>query len=115
MLHRKATRVVARDQLAVGHSFPKPVGQSLNLTGVGGRSGDEELVSADPGDDVRLTGIGAKCLSGQANRFVTDLVSVAVVDGFQVVEVDEEHHHGAFVATCPGEFAVASPRGRPAG
>lgn len=61
---------------------------------------DGELVAANAGDGVAgAQGVG-EAARDQAQQVVADIVPERVVDGLEVVEVDE-HHHRAFLA-LPG-------------
>src|SRR4051794_16183824 len=56
---------------------------------------DDELVPAEPADDVVSAGAGAESGGDVAQQLVAHLVAQGVVDGLEAVEVHEQHGDGA--------------------
>ncbi len=70
---------------------------------VGVGADDDELVTADPGDDVGRAGQRAQPLRDPGEHLVAEHVAVDVVDGLELVEVDVQHGDRAVAVARVGE------------
>ena len=59
---------------------------------------DHELVAAETGDRVAVAHQLRETAGDRHQQFVADLVAEGVVDGLELVEVDEQHRDDAFAA-----------------
>ena len=63
---------------------------------------DDELVTAEPGDGVRLAQGAGEAGGDRAEQIVPDLVSQVVVHVLEAVQIDEEQRHVDVVPAGPG-------------
>ena len=73
------------------------VGDELRLLHLGVPEEDGELVAAEPGGKVDRPDAGLDPPGDRDQQLVSDVVAQAVVDGLEVVEVEEEHGGGSVV------------------
>ncbi len=84
-LHQQAVladRAVERGQ--------QPAGQLLGV-GVGAGEQHRELVAADPHRQAVVADLGAQQLRDRDEQPVADVVAEQVIDGLEVVQVDQQH------------------------
>ncbi len=75
------------------HGGPQPLPDPAQLAPVGGRKQKEELVAAEPGDEVGAANGSAKTARDLPQRDVPHGVAERVVHGLEIVDVDHEHGH----------------------
>ena len=93
---------VGRERLGQGGQHP--VGSRLGLAEVGGvLDQDGELVAAEPSDGVARAQHATQALGDGDQQLVAGSVTGAVVDGLEVVEVDEQRGHRGRPAVGAGE------------
>ena len=68
-----------------------------------GLAEDDELVTADPSQDVRRTGHGQQLLPDCAQNFVAGVMAIAIIHPLEAIEVDEQHGEDRSVALESGE------------
>ena len=94
--------LAGRDGGPQGVQRPLGVGHGVAL-GVVAVEEDQELVAAQPGDDVGRAVGPRQAPRHRHQHLVADLVAEAVVDGLEAVEVEDEHGHRARGALALGQ------------
>ena len=102
--------VVAAGELArLGYGAQDFLGDELGDRGgiFGGRAevfeDDDELVTAEAGHDIRLADALGDALGDLAQEFVSGAVAEGIVEGLEVVEIDEQDGAGGVGATAGSE------------
>jgi len=73
------------------HRGGQPSRDRLDGLRIDSRKQDEELVTAEPADDSTVANAGSQAGADDRQELVAHVVAVVVVDGFERVEVDEQH------------------------
>src|SRR5260370_14511799 len=73
--------------------------------GIGWRQHHDELFSVVARDQIGLAGVAAKYARGRLQNAISGLVTEAIIDGLEVIQIREGHAQGPFVARRAVEFA----------